>query len=335
MSGTTAEDHAAHGAAPSQVLPPSPFGPRHGAALVGSDDELLAVAVPFLLAGLEAGDLTVLNCPTDTVSLLSDALGEPAQAVEVEPRVSLLGARGPDALAAFEPLLGRAQQGPSGRVRVFCQVAHRDDPEFGRERQRFEQAFNHLVDGAPVSAICAYDSRRVPAECLAGARLTHPHLVSGELWSENADYRDPIDYVRSLPVPRLPLEQAAPVYAIDAAPDLPTLRHGIGAALAQVVADRDEREDLHLAASEIAANAFRHGGRPVSARVWCDGRQLVCTITDGGRGYDDPFAGFQPAHGRDLSRGGMGLWLARKLWDHVDLLPGPGGLTVRLSTVLT
>jgi hypothetical protein len=41
-----------------------------------------------------------------------------------------------------------------------------------------------------------------------------------------------------------------------------------------------------------------------------------------------------PAHGLDLSRGGMGLWLARKLWDHVDVLPGPAGLSVRLSTRL-
>jgi hypothetical protein len=30
----------------------------------------------------------------------------------------------------------------------------------------------------------------------------------------------------------------------------------------------------------------------------------------------------------------MGLWLARKLWDHVDLLPGSAGLTVRLSSAL-
>jgi hypothetical protein len=28
----------------------------------------------------------------------------------------------------------------------------------------------------------------------------------------------------------------------------------------------------------------------------------------------------------------MGLWLARKLWDHVDVLPTEQGLTVRLST---
>ena len=30
----------------------------------------------------------------------------------------------------------------------------------------------------------------------------------------------------------------------------------------------------------------------------------------------------------------MGLWLARKLWDHVDVLPSDEGLTVRLSTAL-
>jgi hypothetical protein len=30
----------------------------------------------------------------------------------------------------------------------------------------------------------------------------------------------------------------------------------------------------------------------------------------------------------------MGLWLARKLWDHVDLLPSAAGLSVRLSSRL-
>jgi anti-sigma regulatory factor (Ser/Thr protein kinase) len=57
-------------------------------------------------------------------------------------------------------------------------------------------------------------------------------------------------------------------------------------------------------------------------------------VRDSGRGYDDPLAGFQPAHGEDLAHGGMGLWLARKLWDSVDLLPRRPGLTVRMSTEL-
>ena len=100
------------------------------------------------------------------------------------------------------------------------------------------------------------------------------------------------------------------------------------------VPDREQGTDLHLAVSEIAANAFRHGTPPVSARVWASADRVVCTITDCGTGFADPLAGFQPAHGDDLSRGGMGLWLARKLWDHVDVLPERVGCTVRLSARL-
>jgi anti-sigma regulatory factor (Ser/Thr protein kinase) len=121
---------------------------------------------------------------------------------------------------------------------------------------------------------------------------------------------------------------------VDDARALAPLRHQLAAVLGAHVPDRDRGQDLHLAVSEIAANAFRHGTPPVSARVWVDDERVVCTITDRGRGYRDLLAGFQPAHGSDLSRGGMGLWLARKLWDHVDLLPGPAGLTVRLSSTV-
>jgi anti-sigma regulatory factor (Ser/Thr protein kinase) len=127
------------------------------------------------------------------------------------------------------------------------------------------------------------------------------------------------------------MEDGAPVFAVDDARALAPLRHQLAAVLAACVPDRDRGEDMHLAVSEIAANAFRHGSPPVQARVWAGADRVVCTITDRGTGYDDLLAGFQPAHGADLSRGGMGLWLARKLWDHVDLLPSSGGTTVRLS----
>ena len=74
--------------------------------------------------------------------------------------------------------------------------------------------------------------------------------------------------------------------------------------------------------------------RPVSARVWAEGDRIKCVINDRGHDDNDPLSGFLPAHGLDLSLGGMGLWLARKLWDHVDVLPTPQGLSVRLSTRL-
>ena len=46
----------------------------------------------------------------------------------------------------------------------------------------------------------------------------------------------------------------------------------------------------------------------------------MAAIHDSGHGLDDPFAGYGPAHGEDLSHGGMGLWLARQLCDHVAII---------------
>jgi anti-sigma regulatory factor (Ser/Thr protein kinase) len=248
--------------------------------------------------------------------------------------MSLLGARAPDALTMCGRYLERAMAGGSGRLRVLAAVDFGSDPADWREGQRFEAVFNRLMGSAPVSAICLYDRRRLSPEVITSAAATHPQLVAGTDWSASAGFQDPDTYVPSLPLPREPVEDGAPVFAVDDAPTLAGLRRQLAAVIAARVPDRDQREDLHLAASEIASNAFRHGVRPVSAKVWTDGDRLICAITDRGTTWSDPFSGFLPAHGPDLGRGGMGLWLARKLWDHVDVLPGPYGLTVRLSTRL-
>jgi anti-sigma regulatory factor (Ser/Thr protein kinase) len=334
-------DAASTDCSPSALAPTSraagqrtPVSSSHGAAVVGSQRELLDTALPFLDAGLRAGDLVALTCPQDTVELLCRELGERAGTVESDPRMSLLGARAPDALTMCRRYLERAMAGGSGRLRVLAEVDFGQDPADWREGQRFESVYNRLMGEAPVSAICLYDRRRLPAEVVASAAATHPVLVHGQETTTSAVFQDPGVYIPSLPLPRAPVEDGDPVFAVDNAPTLAGLRHQLGAVIASLVADRDQQEDLHLAASEIAANAFRHGVRPVSARVWADGDRVICVIADRGTSYSDPFSGFTPAHGLDLSHGGMGLWLARKLWDHVDVLPTERGLTVRLSTRL-
>jgi anti-sigma regulatory factor (Ser/Thr protein kinase) len=330
-----AKDCSSSGAARPPRAAGAPLaGHRHGAAVVGADAELLAVALPFLDAGLRAGDLVALTCPPETVAVVCEALGERARAVESDPRMSLLGSRAPDALSMCGRFLERATAGGSGRLRVLAGVDFGPDPADWREGQRFESVFNRLLGHAPVSAVCVYDSRRLPSQVVESAAATHPQLVSGGNWTLNGAFQDPVTYVPSLPLPRQPVEDGAPVFAIEDAPSLVALRRSLAAVLTARVADRDQREDLHYAASEIASNAFRHGVRPVSAKVWSDDGLLICAITDRGTTYSDPFSGFVPAHGPDLGRGGMGLWLARKLWDHVDVVPGPEGLTVRLSTRL-
>jgi anti-sigma regulatory factor (Ser/Thr protein kinase) len=306
----------------------------HGAAVVDSDASMFAVALPFLDAGLRAGDLVAVACSPDTVELIRRELGERADVVEADPRLTLLGSRAPDALTMCRRYLERATATGTGRLRVLAEIDFGAHPADWREGQRYESVYNRLMAGAPVAAICLYDRRRLPAAVVDSAAATHPELVQGVSWSASPAFQDPGVYIPSLPVPREPVEDAEPVFAVDDAPTLVGLRHQLSAVIAARVPDREQCEDLHLGASEVAANAFRHGVRPVSARVWADGDRLICVITDRGTSSVDPFFGFAPAHGPDLSHGGMGLWLARKLWDHVDLLSGPEGLTVRLSARL-
>ncbi|GAA4731898.1 hypothetical protein GCM10023328_08880 [Modestobacter marinus] len=311
-----------------------PGGRGHTAVVVGSDDGLLDVVVPWLEAGLAAGDVTVLSCAEETAELLRSAVGAPDTELLSDPRVALRGARAPDAVVATRRLLDRAAASPSGSLRVLGAPEFGPDPRTWREGQRYESVVNDLLAGSPLDALCFYDQRQLSAEVVASAGQTHPHLLLDGVRVASAGYLPPAQYLPALPLPREPMEDGPPLFAVDGAEELAPLRHQLAAVLATCVPDREQVGDLHLAVSEIAANAFRHGTPPVSARVWASPDRVVCTISDRGAGFADPLAGFQPAHGDDLSRGGMGLWLARKLWDHVDLVPGPGGLTVRLSSPL-
>jgi anti-sigma regulatory factor (Ser/Thr protein kinase) len=308
---------------------------RHGAAVFDSDAALLEVALPYLAEGLSAGELTILSCTPGTADLLRRELGPAAGALQSDTGLIPQDTRPPDVLAHLRRYaLEAAEDGGPGRVRVLAEVPAAADPRQVREVMRTEAVVNQAMAELPVTDLCVYDSRRLPADLVASARSTHPHLVSEAGWADNAAYREPAGYVRSLPTTREPLESTAPVVQLQDARTLPELRHGLTGALPPLVRDEEQLEDLRLAISEVAANAFRHGRRPVSGRLWSDGREVVCEITDRGTTFDDPLAGFIPAHGFDLGRGGMGLWLARKLCDHVDLFPRPTGFTVRLTTAL-
>jgi anti-sigma regulatory factor (Ser/Thr protein kinase) len=316
--------------------PSTATGPLHGHAFaaVTSDAELLGAAVPYLERGLRDGNVVAVSAAPETVELIAAELGAPGRhQLRLDGAISLRGARPPDAMTGFTRYVDEAN---SRGVR-FCGLAEVDfglEPEDWREGERWESAFNRLASGMQAAALCLYDRRRLPSAVVESAVATHPLTVEDGDWAANPRFRDPAEFVPSLPRPREPLEDGTPVLVVDDAPRLAELRHQLAAVISAYTRDSEQQEDLRLAAAEIAANAFRHGRPPVSARVWTDGRRMICEVTDGGTSFYDPFAGFVPAHGPDLGRGGMGLWLARKLWDHVDLIRHPGGFTVRLSTLL-
>ena len=62
----------------SHRAPTGRAGFRHEAALYASDEEFLALAVPFLADGIAAGDPTLLAVPAPLQRRLQEALGDPA-----------------------------------------------------------------------------------------------------------------------------------------------------------------------------------------------------------------------------------------------------------------
>jgi anti-sigma regulatory factor (Ser/Thr protein kinase) len=300
---------------------------------VDTDRDLLRVAQGYLDQGRRDGDLIVLACPTATRDLIQEDLGA-ADGLQLESSPTEWGLRPPDLFARWRRYAEQSAEHRSGRLRVLAQPLLPTDAERLREHVRTEAVTTQVLAELPMNVLCLYDTRHVPPAVVGDAESTHPQLVGPAGWVDSPRYQSAAEFVRRLPLVPFPMESGPPVFAADDVPTLPDLRHRLGAVLEALVPDEELRGDLHLALSEVAANAFRHGRRPVSARIWAGPARIVCTITDGGHSFDDPLAGFVPAHGYDLSRGGMGLWLARKLWDHVDLFAGPDGFTVRLSTAL-
>ncbi|WP_242611043.1 sensor histidine kinase [Blastococcus saxobsidens] len=317
--------------------PPSGGFP-HDALLYDSLDQLLGTVVPFVRDGLDAGDAAVVAVRPDSAVLLREALGDDPRVVVLdEDRV--YGPRTPAAISAFRRLAKEHGPGGGRRVRVIGELDFGPTERDWLEWERYESVINEALRGWDLWGLCIYGADRHPDAVLESARRTHGQLVTPTSRTPNPAYTDPATYLRSLPIPDEPLERTPPRLLAGDVTDFIGLRHAVAAELAGVAASADLVEDFLLAVDEMTSNAVRHGLPPVTLRLWTATDRLVCTITDGGPGWDDPFAGYGPAHGEDLSRGGMGLWLARQLCDHVDITggehhPGDGTISVRLTTHL-
>jgi anti-sigma regulatory factor (Ser/Thr protein kinase) len=308
----------------------------HDALLYDSPKHLAAVAVPFLRNGLARGDVVVLAAGGPAVRLLHEAVDGDSRVIVLD-RGDLYRPRTPAALTTYRGLGNRRPPGSDALVRVIGEVDFGPTRRHWPEWQRFEAVMNHQLPGGSVWGLCIFDTQRLPQALLDTALQTHPHVATATGRTPNPRFTDPASYLRSLPVPVEPLEASQPSLSIADVRDVAGLRHSVADQLARLPG-QDLAGDFLLAMDEMTSNAIRHGGPPVSLRLWIGADRIVGSIGDGGPGWDDPFAGYGPAHGDDLSRGGMGLWLARQLCDHVDVVSdgrNGSGVRIRLTTYLT
>lgn len=300
---------------------------RHEAALYGSDEEFLAVAVPFLAAGIAAVDPTLLAVPAPLQRLVQQAMGDPAGLI-------LLGEeqyRQPFSTLQRNYQMLRDRVGSGGRwIRMIGAVPVSGIGMSWDGWVRYEAAINDLYATLPVWSICPYDTRSNPAEVLDDVERTHPYLASADGGHRpNPRYTEPIAFLVERARKEIdPLERSHPDLALtDPAP-----AHGRRAAAALAATttlDRETIDGLKVGVSEALTNAIRHGRPPVEFRAWATPDRVLAIVRDQGSGPLDPYAGYLPRRSEQVDTG-LGLWITRQVCSRVTLTQTPEGFTVRL-----
>jgi anti-sigma regulatory factor (Ser/Thr protein kinase) len=302
-------------------------GYLHEAVYYSSEDELLDVAVPFLQGGLAAGEPTVVSLGEQNAALVRKAL--PDQPDLVFLAGGTLYARPAAAIRSYREMLASYLTQGAHQIRIIGEVTPAALGVTWESWARYESAINHAYDDFPLWSMCAYDTRRTPGHVLADVARTHPSVaMPGGRHEPGDSYADPTDFlVEWRRVPDDPIQHMEPT--IELTDPTPATARTAVAQADRGLLPPGEVEDLVLAVSEVVTNAWRHGSPPVRLRVWVGTDRIVVAVSDRGRGPTYPFAGLIPTG--DGAGGGLGLWLAHQLCNHVTSTHDGDAFTVRLT----
>lgn len=313
---------------PSTGVPST--GYRHVAHVGRVDASAAQQVLPLLRAGLERGDPLVLACSAPLASVLRAGLPPGAPVAVVDEAV--IDGRAATALAGYTALID--EHAPSRGHRLQLVTDSTRHCAGVTAWLQTEALLNHVLADRALDHLCVMDLDGLGDDAVL-ARATHRLLLRDSRVVSNPAWREPTEVLRELGSSHGPdpVESTPPVLSVDDLTDLRALRRALNTSLRDGPLSADDAEDLVLAIDEVTANAAEHGVPPVDVRLWVTPERVLCSITDRGPGFDEPLAGYGPAHGTDLSVGGMGLWLARRA---VDLMTtGPrtadgAGCVVRL-----
>lgn len=300
----------------------------HEVALYGTDDELLDAVVPFVTAGTDAGEPTVVVLDDRQSDLVRAAMG-PDVRVTFLPQ-ALQYDRPARTIRSYRTMVEAQVAAGAPRVRAVGGVGRANVSSSWDRWGRYEAAIDRALGHLPLTALCAYDTRETPDDVLADVDRMHAHAIT----SDGRHVESPRDIapealVAGLPTrPPDPLQSRHPVIVMDD-PTPEAARHGVVDLGRTAGIDDEALDDLRITVSEVVSNAWLHGRPPVRMQAWAGADRLVITVTDRGEGPVDPLAGLVPASEQD--QGGWGLWIAHQLCRDIDLVPSADEFTVRLT----
>ena len=164
---------------------------EHRALTYGSDDEYVAGAVPFLMAGIEQAHCLLAVTTVPKMALLRDALGDGAEQVEFADWADWY--RSPlEALSRFGAYVEDRFAGGAVWIRIVGDAGWSgQSPAEIAAWTRYESLVNLVFAPSPATIVCTYDTQSFPAEVVAEASCTHPHLVQGTDAAASTTYRAP------------------------------------------------------------------------------------------------------------------------------------------------
>jgi hypothetical protein len=299
-------------------------------------EEFLGGAVPFLRAGLDAGDRVLVVCGTGRGMLLRDALGPAASGVEFTEAAAWYAHPSRSLADCLGVACETARHGR--RLRVLGEPVWATRPPLEVvEWQRAEAVLNEALRDTGAAIMCPY-AASLPASVVAAGRRTHPETVRGARALPNPGFVSTAAYcARCDREPLPPPPDGAETLEVER-PDLYWLRVWV-TDCAQTTLPGGDLQRLLVAVTEVVTNAFRHGEPPVVLRTWTDASPgaaaLVCEVTDRGRWEPNGGFGFVPPKPDGGPPGDrFGLWAVRLLCSFVQIRTGRNGTAVRLRIAL-
>jgi anti-sigma regulatory factor (Ser/Thr protein kinase) len=292
---------------------------RHHAFIYESDNEYVERSVAFLTEGLEAGEACIVANTRDGLQTIREALGPDASHVAFVDS-SALYTRPARAIATYWGTFLHHLRG-AATVRAVADLQLGPAPGEWQEWAGYEALTNLAYAQLPVWVVCTYDANSLPDPILDTMGRTHSHVLEDD-WHASDAFEDPRELLRRLTPEPDPLPDLRSWAAGD---DLERFRERLARELEAATVPATRALDMLVAATEIAANAVRHGGGIEAVRTGTAHGRFVCEVIDRGAGFDDPAAGYlTPREGI-----GRGLWIARRLTWRLEAFQSPRGFTVR------
>ena len=299
---------------------------RHEALLYSGHDGFLGGTLPFIRAGVRAGEPVLAMVSPTKIDLLREALNGESDGVQFAD-MHAVGGNPARIIPAWRQFVDdHAAAGRSLRGIGEPIWAERSPAELV-ECHRHESLLNlAFADGCAMRLLCPYDTDALDPAVIAETHRSHPVIAQNGAERESDLYHgvDAVAAPFAHPLSAPPGDAATLAFTIET---LDALRHFVAVYAERIGVDDGRRADLVLAVNEVATNSVLHGGGHGTLLVWREGDTLICDLRDSGV-FDRPLAGRErPQPGR---AGGRGLWLANHVCDLVQVRSFSSGTVVRL-----